>query len=110
MSEMKSRLAPFRQRDFRNFFVVQSMSLIGTFSHDLARAWIIGQMFGKAGALGTLYLAIALPSFFFSLHAGVLIDRTDVRKIMMWTKGLLGLACLVLAAGTEFGHLQYWHL
>lgn len=107
---IQSRLAPFRHSDFRNFFMVQTMSMVGTFSHDLARAWIIGQMFGKSGALGSLYLSIAAPTLMFILYAGVLVDRTNVRRVIMWTKGLLGLACLVLAAVTEFGHLEYWHL
>lgn len=84
--------------------------MIGTFSHDLARSWIIVEMLGKAGALGNLHMAIAVPCLFFILQGGVLVDRANVRKVMMWTKGLLGLACLILASITEFAHLEFWHL
>jgi MFS family permease len=107
---LQSRLAPFRHRDFRNFFLVQTLSQVGTFSHDLARSWLIVEMMGKAGALGNLQMCIAIPSLFFILQGGVLVDHADVRKVMMATKSLLGLACLILASITEFAHLQFWHL
>ena len=45
-------------------------------------------MLGKAGALGNLHMAIAVPCLFFILQGGVLVDRANVRKVMMWTKGL----------------------
>jgi MFS family permease len=107
---LQSRLAPFRHRDFRHFFLVQSMSQVGTFSHDLARSWLIVEMMGKAGALGNLQMCIAIPSLFFILQGGVLVDHADVRKVMMCTKSLLAIACIVLACITEFAHLQFWHL
>jgi MFS family permease len=108
--QLESRIAPFRHRHFRNFFFVQTLSLVGSFSHDLARSWIIVETLGKAGALGNLQMAIAIPCLFFILQGGVLVDHADVRKVMMWTKSLLGIACVILALLTEFSTLQYWHL
>lgn len=107
---LKARLSPFRNRDFRNFFLAQTLSLIGTWSHDLARSWIIVAATGSSGALGNLNMAIAVPCLFLILHGGVLVDRTDVRKLMQWTKSLMGVACLILATLAEFSHLQVWQL
>lgn len=106
----KARLAPFRNQDFRNFFVAQTLSLVGTWSHDLARSWIIVEATGSSGALGNLNMCIAVPVLFVILQAGVLVDRTDVRKLMQWTKSLLGVCAIGLALLTEASDLQVWHL
>jgi MFS family permease len=106
----KARLAPFRHRNFRNFFLAQSLSLVGTWSHDLARSWIVVEATQSSGALGNLNMAIAVPCLFLILQGGVLVDRADVRRLMKYTKSLLGISGLVLAALTEFTHLQVWEL
>lgn len=107
---IKMRLAPFRNRSFRHFFIAQTLSMVGSWSHDLARSWIIAEATGSSGALGNLNMAIAVPCLFFILQAGVIVDRSDVRRMIQWTKSLLGIASLILAAITEFSHLEVWHL
>src|SRR3712207_3540406 len=101
---LRARLAPFRHRHFRNFFVAQSLSLIGTWSHDLARSWIILDITGSSGALGNVNLAIAIPCLLFILQGGVLVDRSDLRQLITMTKTLLGFSALILAALTEWGN------
>ncbi len=111
MTEILSeRMAPFRHRHFRNFFLAQTLSLVGSWSHDLARSWIIISATGSSGALGNINLAIAVPCLFLILQGGVLVDRTDVRRLMIRTKSLLGISALVLAALTETQHIEVWHL
>jgi MFS family permease len=111
MSELlRARLAPFRHRHFRNFFVAQTLSLVGTWSHDLARSWIIISATGSSGALGNMNMAVAVPCLFLILQGGVLVDRTDVRKLIMRTKCLLGISALILTLLTEYGDIQVWHL
>ncbi len=107
---IKARLAPLRYPDYRNFFIAQTLSMVGTWSHDLARAWIVIKATGSAGALGNLSLAISLPCLIFILFAGVLVDRTNVKRLLQVTKSLMGIMALCLAALAEFGDLQVWHL
>lgn len=107
---LRARLSPFRNRDFRLFFLAQTLSLVGSWSHDLARSWIIVAATGSSGALGNLNLAIAVPCLFLILQAGVLVDRTDVRRLMRWTKTLLGIMAILLGFLTEFSHIEVWHL
>ncbi|MEO0335202.1 MAG: MFS transporter [Pseudomonadota bacterium] len=105
-----SRLSPFKYGNFSRFYFVQTLSQIGKWSHDLARAWIVVEMFGKAGALGTLLLATAIPSMIFILYGGVLVDRVDVKRVFMFTSFFLAMASLTLAGITEFSNIQFWHL
>ncbi len=107
---LSTRLRPFQHVAFRRFFLVQTISLVGTWAHDLARAWIVINLMGQAGALGSLLLATALPGLLLSLQGGVFADRFDVRRIMMATKTLLALLSLTLAFVSEFAHIQMWHL
>ncbi|MCB0362512.1 MAG: MFS transporter, partial [Bdellovibrionales bacterium] len=57
-----NRFSPFKHSSFRRYFLVQTISMIGTWSHDLARAWIVVEMLGKAAALGLIMLSVALPA------------------------------------------------
>lgn len=109
-SFLYSRLAPFKHKDFRAFFFVQTLSLTGQWSHDLARAWIILELMGRATALGTLQIAIAIPSLLFILHGGVVVDRSNIKVIMMITKALLACAALALAFITEYSQIEFWML
>lgn len=84
--------------------------MIGTMSHELARSWIIIDMLGKASALGSLQLAIAVPSVLLILHAGVIVDRANVRKIMMCTKTVLAMVAFAMAVLTGFGQVHFWQL
>ncbi len=107
---LKARLSPFRNASYRGFFIAQTLSLIGTWSHDLARSWIIAEATGSSGALGNLNMAVAVPCLFLILQAGVLVDRVDVRRLMQWTKSIMALASVGLALVTEFSQLEVWHL
>ena len=106
---LRARLAPFRNPHFRNFFLAQSLSLVGAWSHDLARSWLIIEATGSSGALGNLNMAIAVPCLFLILQGGVLVDRADVRRLILWTKSLLGISALILAALSEYSTLHVWH-
>lgn len=105
-----SRLSPFRHKSYRLFFVAQSLSLIGSMANELARAYLIVTMMSKASSLGIVLLASALPGIYFIPRGGVLVDRQDVRKIMMGTKAFLAVFSLALAFLVEFGEIHYWHL
>lgn len=107
---LATRLSPFRNKNFRNFFLAQTLSLVGTWSHDLARSWIIVSLTGSSGALGNVNLALAIPCLFLILQGGALVDSVDVKRLMQWTKTLLGVSALVLAAIAEFSQIQVWHL
>lgn len=107
-SLIAARLSPFRHANYRRFFFVQTMSLTGSFAHDLARSWVILETMKSATALGTLQTMIAIPCLLFVLYGGVLVDRIDVKRIMIITKFLLGISALCIGALLQFSTVPFW--
>ncbi len=85
--------ASFRHRNYRLFFVGQTVSLVGSWMQAVAQGWLVllltdsALMLGLAGALNTL------PLLLFSFWGGVLADQTDKRRLLLITNS----AGLVLA-------------
>ncbi|MGD0567328.1 MAG: MFS transporter [Candidatus Sulfotelmatobacter sp.] len=89
-----------RHRNFRLFFAGQSISLIGTWMTRVATSWLVYRLTGSALLLGLVGFAGQIPTFLLAPFAGVLVDRLDRRKILVWTQALAGLQSLAMAVLT----------
>jgi MFS family permease len=92
------RLGALSYRNFRFFFFGQGISLIGTWMQSVALGWLVLQITDSPFAVG---LNQALRSFgvlLFTLYAGVIVDRVDKRRLIVWTQILQMLEALALAA------------
>ena len=84
-------MAPaLRSRNFRLFWIGQSVSTMGTFLQVVAESWLIYQLTGSTLWLGVLGVVGLLPVVPIALLGGVLADRFPRRKLIMVTQiGLL---------------------
>ncbi|HSY72391.1 MAG TPA: MFS transporter [Alloacidobacterium sp.] len=89
-----------RHRNFRLFFGGQSISLIGTWMTRIATAWLVYRLTKSSLLLGTVSFAGQIPTFLLAPFAGVLVDRMDRRKVLIWTQVLAMVQSLALAALT----------
>jgi MFS family permease len=89
-----------RHRNFRLFFGGQSISLIGTWMTRIATSWLVYRLTGSALLLGTVSFAGQIPTFLVAPFAGVMVDRMDRRKVLVWTQALSMVQSLALAALT----------
>jgi MFS family permease len=89
-----------RHRNFRLFFGGQSVSLIGTWMTRIATAWLVYRLTKSALLLGTVSFAGQIPTFLLAPVAGVIVDRIDRRKVLVWTQALAMVQSLALAALT----------
>ena len=111
MSEfVVQRLAPFRSLNFSLFFFARLFSLVGRWSHELARSWLIIEMTGSPQSLGIVMLASSIVVGFFILRGGALVDKGDAKRIMVVTQLLMGVLVLGLAIFCEWGDVKFWHL
>src|SRR6185437_8799879 len=86
-----------RHRNFRLFFTGQSISLIGTWMTRIATSWLVYRLTGSALLLGVVGFAGQIPTFILAPFAGVLVDRINRRKLLVWTQVLAMLQSLALA-------------
>ncbi|MGB6973583.1 MAG: MFS transporter [Terracidiphilus sp.] len=86
-----------RHRNFRLFFGGQSISLIGTWMTRLATSWLVYRLTHSALLLGAVGFAGQFPAFLLAPLAGVLVDRVDRRKVLLWTQALAMVQSLALA-------------
>ena len=86
-----------RHRNFRLFFGGQSISVIGTWMTRVATSWLVYRLTGSALLLGTVGFAGQIPTFLLAPIAGVIVDRIDRRKVLVWTQALAMVQSLALA-------------
>jgi MFS family permease len=89
-----------RHRNFRLYFIGQSISLIGTWMTRVATSWLVYRLTGSALLLGFVGFAGQIPTFLLAPFAGVWVDRLNRRNILLWTQALAALQSLALAALT----------
>ena len=93
-------LNPFRvfqaHRNFRLFWIGQTVSLIGTWMQQVGQGWLALQLSNSALIVGLVSAAGTLPVLFFSLYAGVLVDRRDKLKLVTVAQVLLSIEAGVL--------------
>jgi len=89
-----------RHRNFRLYFTGQSISLIGTWITRIATSWLVYRLTGSAMLLGLVSFAGQIPTFLLAPFAGVIVERMDRRKLLVWTQVLAGIQSLMLAALT----------
>ncbi|MGC2621480.1 MAG: MFS transporter [Acidobacteriaceae bacterium] len=86
-----------RHRNFRLFFGGQTISLVGTWMTRIATSWLVYRLTGSALLLGTVSFAGQIPTFILAPVAGVLVDRWNRRKVLLWTQTLAMVQSLLLA-------------
>jgi MFS family permease len=86
-----------RHRNFQLFFGGQSISLIGTWMTRVATSWLVYRLTKSPMLLGTVGFAGQIPAFLLAPLAGVIVDRMDRRKLLVWTQSLAMAQSLLLA-------------
>jgi MFS family permease len=97
-------------RNYRLFFIGQSISLIGTWMTRIATSWLVYRLTGSALLLGLVGFAGQIPSFLLAPFAGVLIDRWDRHRLLVVTQILAMLQSAALAGLTLAGVINIWHV
>src|SRR5687768_11540130 len=104
------RLAAFRYRDFRLFWLSLFVSNVGTWMQMTATNWLLYQLTDSAFQLGLNGLFRAVPAIFLGLISGTFADRYDRKRLLLWTQLALALLTLGLAVLDHSGSIQAWQI
>ena len=100
---------PFRvlvtHRNFRLFWVGQTLSLIGTWMQSMAQGWLALELSNSAFLVGLVSAIGSLPVLIFSLHAGAVVDRVDKLKLVIAMQSLMLVEATLLWWFTWSGHI-----
>src|SRR3954462_3881349 len=103
-------LRSLRHRNYRLFFTGQIISLVGTWMDTVAEAWLVYRLSHSPLLLGLAAFASQIPVFLLAPVGGLIADRHDRRKILIWTQTLSGIQAMILAILTLTHHVTIWHV
>jgi MFS family permease len=103
-------LRPLRERDFALFWLGWTVSLIGDGFFLVAIAWQVFDLWNSPTALAVVGVAETIPIVTFVLVAGVVADRFERRKVLIFSSALRGTAVGVLGVLAITGAVELWHI
>ncbi len=93
-------------RNFRLYFIGQTISQCGAWMQIVALGWLVLQLTGSGVALGTVLAFRYFPQLVASPYAGVIVDRFDKRTTLYITQVAQALIALLTGVLTLTGVIQ----
>jgi MFS family permease len=103
-------LKVFRHRNYRLFFSGQLVSLMGTWMQSVAQGWLVYTLTHSPFLLGLTSFCAQVTVFFIAPFGGVIADRVDRRRMLMWTQSLSMAQAILLAVLTLTHVVQVWEI
>jgi MFS family permease len=97
-----------KHRNYRLYFLGQAVSQTGTWIDKVAQAWLVLALTHSAFAVGLLAACQFVPFTVLGLVAGVVVDRLDTWKTVVWTQAVRMVIAGVLAGIVLGGVVQVW--
>ena len=97
-------------RGLRLVFIANIVSMLGSGLNAAAVTWHILQATHSEMNLALIVVLQTIPAVLLLPFGGVVIDREDRRRLVMWLDALRGLVILAVAVLAFTGRLHLWHL
>jgi len=110
-SRLRADVTPLREsRDFRLLYASRTITALGTQATEVALLVQARQLTGSTFAVGLLGAVEVVPLVVFGLYGGVLADRFDRRKLMVWCEATLGVCAALLMLNALAPRPMIWPL
>jgi MFS family permease len=103
-------LRALNHRDFRLFWIGQSISSVGSWMQSVGLSWLVLELTDSPFRLGVVSALQFGPVLLLSAIAGVVVDRTPKRPLIISTQTALMIPAFALAALSWGGWVRYWHV
>jgi len=107
---MSTILQPFESRNYRLYFGGQCVSLIGSWMTNTATVWLAYHLTGSPVWLGIMAFVSQIPVFFGSPFAGVLADRVNRHRLLIFVQTLSMCQSFTLAFFSLTNRMTIIHL
>src|SRR5665811_1005112 len=105
-----STFKAFRSRNYSLYFSGESISLIGTWMQRTAVYWLIYTQTHSAFMLGLAVFAAQFPSFLFSPLGGIVSDRYNRYRVLLFTQIASMIQAVLLVALVVFTQYTVWEI
>ena len=105
-----STFAALRYPNYRLWFLGQLVSLVGTWTQSTAQGYLVFELTRSPAYLGYVGFAAGIPSWLFTLYAGVVADRMPRRNLLVITQISMMILAFGLAVLTFAKLVQPWHI
>ena len=99
-------LAPLRNVRFRRYWTGSVVSQLGDFALFVALPFYVYTITGSVVSTGSVFVVQTVPQVLLAPLAGTLVDRWDVRHVLIWCNGAQAIVLLSLLA--VHGSGQIW--
>ena len=107
---LRSLVRALRHRNFRLFFIGQSVSLIGTWMQRIALGWLIYRLTDSEFMLGLVGFVGQAPTLLLGPFAGVLADRWNRHRLIVAMQVIATLQALALAVLVMTDAITVWEI
>lgn len=107
---MKETFRALRHRNYRLFYFGQGLSLIGTWMQRTATIWLVYRLTESPQILGNVDFTGQIAGVVLIPLAGVLLDRWNRYRTIIWTQVLSMVQALILAGLVFSGLVAVWHI
>lgn len=99
-----------RHANFRLYLIGLLISIVGTWAQIIAQSWLVLDLTDSPLVLGQVSAMAAFPVLILGPWAGVVIDRTPRRTLLLITQTVQMIQAFILAWLTFTGRIQVWHI
>src|SRR3972149_5111609 len=101
---------PFQVRIFRNLWLANLVSMVGTWMNDVGAGWHMATLTDSPVMVAMIQTAGFLPSVFLAMPAGALADIFDRRRYLILVNIWMVLMAGTLGLLTVYGLTTAWSL
>jgi MFS family permease len=97
-------------RNFRLFFIGQGISLVGTWMQNVGEGWLILTLTNSPFYVGLTAALSSIGVLLFSLYAGVIADRADKRRVIIFMQLAFMLEAFAVSILVWTGVVAVWQV
>ncbi|HJX10724.1 MAG TPA: MFS transporter [Candidatus Binatia bacterium] len=103
-------LSALRHRNYRLYWFGQLASVLAQNMEGVAQSWLVLELTNSPLLLGLTGLTFAAPTILLSLLGGVIADRSDRRRIMIFSQLATALHFFIIATLVMIEWIALWHV
>jgi MFS family permease len=107
---LRQALSALRHRNYRLYWFGQLASVLAQNMEGVAQSWLVLDLTDSPLLLGLTGLSFAAPTIALTLLGGVIADRTDRRRIMIFSQSISALMFFLLATLIVINRIALWHV